>query len=386
MNKKIYSLAMGAMALSFMASCSNDVNNDGPKDPQAEGLPEVVLPKNPDLVISSNGVALAGTRALEGATRSTVKYENDEVEINLAIQDVHYLPNGVQKYDFEDLVSHLTMHVRSNTDVEVFIPVPAKFYCDQDDLYIYAERNKEAKYDGYYQKATLKLFGDYKKLVQKVGEADTYVEGTLGETLVSLNIQFLPSGENQQEGIKVWTEGINETVIDYCRWNYGDGLTFDAYNYYNRPNQYTEVANIYKLISIPKLKKELDKSTVTFGTGTYNANNVYGSLVPATTNDGTPEYYINAFTGQYVKGYAPVEEDDDATVEPQEPGSVDLENESEVEDETTETTPVTVLRDCKVKPAQEWFNKAVIGSNGYNKVYLNVKNKAGYTAPAAPED
>lgn len=369
MNKKIYGIAMGAVALSFMASCSNDVNNEV-VNPEGGNLPKVVLPQNPDLVISSNGTTLYGTKAAEGETRATTKYEDDAVEVNLAIQDIHYRHNSNDlKYDFQDLVSHLTMHIRSGVDVEVTLPVPAMYYCDQDDLYIYTDRNEAAEFLSYYQKATLKLQGEYQVLVQEPGKTDRYETKYLGNkeentgVVVALNIEFAPAKDARVNGsddgtITVWTSGVTEDVLAYCQWHYGDGLTFDAYNYYNRANAETTGAEAFETISIENLKNVLDGSTVLFGKG-VNVENAYGTFEPYAPVEGegvlkgtakdAPDYYINAFTGETI--------------------TVD-DTESDTEGATKE-----INRDCVVKvnaPQDAWFYTfPVLGDNGYNRVYVN---------------
>lgn len=147
----------------------------------------------------------------------TVIGDMDEVEINLSIQDTHE--------NWKDLVSHLSIHVRAATDVEVFIPVPVSYYCEADDMAIV-----EKHIDG------LLIHGGPSKTVYNVGGHE-----------VSLNIAF------ENGGIRIWTDGINQEVIDYCYENYGDGITFEVWNYFNETILGTEL-----------LKSYLDRSYVTF--------------------------------------------------------------------------------------------------------------------------
>lgn len=329
MNKKIYGLTMGALALGFMASCSNEVKNE-PVTPDST-LPGMELAKAPDLVISSNNVGLAGNADLLGGSREgTLKYENDEVEINLAINNIHTLPNGEPKYDVEDLVSHLSIHVRSNTDVNVTLPVPAKYYCDQDDLYIYNDRSEGFKYEGSINKATYTLKAGAKYKVMELN-ADKNVKEEVEKTtkediVVTLNIEFLAAVEADDNtategGIRVWTDGITKELIDYCRWTYGDGINFDAFNYYNRANQYT--TGSYAAWTLAGMKEALDLSTIEFTNDTEGYKG--------------PDYYINAFTGDKVKG-------------------------------------TEVLRDCTVAPIAEqavWFYLPTKDQYSDNMVYVN---------------
>lgn len=163
----------------------------------------------------------------------------DEVEINLAVDD----KNG------EYLESHLSIHVRSVTNVEVFIPVPAQYYCDADDMAIVLEHAEDLM----------------------VHAGPTRTEFDINGNLVALNLEFV------EGGIRIWTEGINEDVINYCRETFDDGVTFELWNYFN------------EFITMEELKGYLDKATVRF-------------------LDKCPDLYVNAF------GYENYLEDKDCTV------------------------------------------------------------------------
>lgn len=119
----------------------------------------------------------------------------DHVEVNLSIEDHNYTQTD----------SHLSIHVRSATDVEVFIPVPAKYYCEADDMAIVEKHFEEMMIHG----------------------GPDRVEYNVGGNIVTLNIEF------EEGGIRIWTEGINEAVIEYCREKYDDGITFEVWNYFN---------------------------------------------------------------------------------------------------------------------------------------------------------
>lgn len=156
-----------------------------------------------------------------------VDKHTDEVEVNL------HATNKNRQY----LESHLSIHVRSVTDVEILIPVPAEYYCKADDMAIVLEHKDNFMVHG--------------------GPAKT--EFKIGENIVTLNVAFMP------EGIRIWTDGINEDVINYCRDNYGDGITFEVWNYFN------------DVLSLDELKGYLNQATVKF-------------------LDALPAFYINAFT------------------------------------------------------------------------------------------
>lgn len=162
---------------------------------------------------------------------SNPSVKNDEVEINLALD----------KKNDNLLESHLSIHVRSVTNVEVFIPVPAQYYCAADDMDIVLNHGGEFVHGGPYR-----------------------TEYDINGHIVSLNVEF------ENNGIRIWTEGIDQEVIDYCWDTYKDGITFEIWNYFNDP------ATSLPYISMEDLKAYLDQATVRF-------------------IDKDPEQYINAF-------------------------------------------------------------------------------------------
>lgn len=168
---------------------------------------------------------------------STPAENLQHVEVNLALDG---------KDEDNSLISHLSIHVRHATDVEVFIPVPAAYYCDADDMAIVMEHKEELMKHG----------GPFKTIYN------------VGGNEVSLNVEFTDGG------IRVWSDGITQEVIDYCREQFNDGITFEIWNYFNDPDM--NLADGKLPISTEELKKCLDKATVKF-------------------LDEVPEAYINAF-------------------------------------------------------------------------------------------
>lgn len=134
----------------------------------------------------------------------------DEVEINLSADS--------------DLIAHLSIHVRAVTDVDVFIPIPAEYYCEVDDMAIVQKHYDELMIHG----------------------GPESVEYNINGTVVTMNVEF------KEDGIRVWTEGIDENVIDYCYNTYGDGITFEVWNYLNGTLDRSGLLNL------------LNQSTVTF--------------------------------------------------------------------------------------------------------------------------
>ncbi|MCH5319466.1 MAG: hypothetical protein J1E38_07145 [Paramuribaculum sp.] len=118
----------------------------------------------------------------------------DHVEVNLEVEE-H------QDY----LASHLSIHVRAVTDVEVFIPVKDLYYVAADDMAIV-----EQHLDGY--------------MIHGGPEVTSWL---INGQVVTLTVEF------EENGIRVTTDGINDKVIDYLKEEIGDGLTFEVWNYYN---------------------------------------------------------------------------------------------------------------------------------------------------------
>lgn len=168
----------------------------------------------------------------------------DEVEVNLHGTD----KNG------EYLESHLSIHVRAATDVEIFIPVPNTAYLDADDMAIVMKHEpNHMKHGGPYE------------VEYKLKDSDLTVK---------LTIAF------EEDGIRVTTDGITEEVIEWCgKKCHGDGITFEIWNYFNDS------------IDLDTLKGYLNKATIKF-------------------LDKEPDAYINAFN----KTEEGVINEDDCTV------------------------------------------------------------------------
>ena len=176
----------------------------------------------------------------------------DEVEINLTIEGEG---NSVKQ-------SHLSIHVRAATDVEVFIPCPIEYICPADDMAIVEKHLEEMMKHGGSQ----------------VGGTEGVVEGMVshmyykvGANYIDFTVEFVVAGVPasdgkvfDESGIYVWTKDINEDVINYLQRNYGDGITFELWNYFNDD------------VTFDMLKPYFDRSTVRFV-------------------DKEPDAYINAY-------------------------------------------------------------------------------------------
>ena len=139
-----------------------------------------------------------------------------EVEVNLHAAD----KNG------EYLESHLSVHVRTATDIEIFIPVPAEYYCEKDDMAIVMKHEENhMKHGGPYE------------MTYKLKDSDLEVK---------LFVEYLPAG------IKIWTSGVTQEVIDWCSEKCQDGITFEIWNYYN------------DALDLEGLKEYLNQATIKF--------------------------------------------------------------------------------------------------------------------------
>ena len=172
--------------------------------------------------------------------------KNNHVEVNLDINDQH------EKGDWVE--SHLSIHVRAASDVEVFLPVPVQYYCPADDMMIVSKHDVDYIYEKSEKSVSTQIAG------QTVTLTTTYAE----------------------EGIYVKVAGVNQTVLDYLGTTYGDGLTFEVRNYYSKEaikeiegneGDWTETV---PSITRSDLRDFLNQSTVTFSVG-------------------DPTYYVNAF-------------------------------------------------------------------------------------------
>ena len=181
---------------------------------------------------------------------------HSEVEVNLAINDQHSQYNGIN-----DLVAKLSIHVRHEGDVKIFIPIPADYYLRNDDLVVLNTHNP----------------GEFVH-----GGEPTITDGVVTEQSVTYYIDEKNGGRYPVtlkvtytlEGIYVETIGISDEVFEYCAENYGDGINFEVWLYMNDEADFTKYGNTAK----DGLKHFLDDSTIEFLDGFY------------------PDFYINAFT------------------------------------------------------------------------------------------
>lgn len=282
-----------------LAACSSD--NDTPQEARTVNLApsrasEVAFYSNGNK-LDANGQIVEASKTAKSTpfyiTRADDDKMPDAVEVNFSINERDAYPSNDTK---------LSIHVRSVSDVTVFIPTPAEYYCPADDMQIVM-----AHYDNTVVYST-----------------EEHAEMDVNGNKVKLDITFA------ENGITVKTSGMNRAVQDYLLSRYGDGLTFEVCNYFNTQ---MAVAGGTKEISHQDLKKVLE------GTGS-----AIGTTISFTH---TPEQYAYAYG--LLKGNATAGEKEVVIVEDEEPV----------------TYHVRAL-DCKVVPANaDLFQPAVTDGLGH---------------------
>lgn len=240
-------------------------DNEGDETPDNPGD---VTPDNPG--DGDNSDDNTGNTPGDNDTNNTPVYHNNEVEVNYAILDDHHYSSGIA-----DLVTKLSIHVRYATNVYIKIPIPTKYLVESDDLYIF---NDHA--NGVYGGASL-----------LEENTDTSKEFPIEGHTVTLHVNFIEGDSQHPEGyIYVWTEGINDEVINAC-WEYNqDGLNFEIYNYFQTEkvawNEDDELATVVPASDLNReaLIQAMNASEIEF--------------------ENQPDYYINAFGYKYVNGVA----------------------------------------------------------------------------------
>lgn len=179
-----------------------------------------------------------GNNGNNGSSQTTVT-NNGEVEVNLSIND--------KKSEGDYIATKLSIHVRDTTDAEVFIPVPAEYYITADDMHIVISHHLDLeKYNNILGSTTM----DY----------------TIAGQTVTLVIAY------ELNGIRITTSGINSAVLKSLRAEYGDGLTFEVWNYYKKENGTSELTR-------ETLQSQyLNKSSIAFTTNTGKYINAFGAL------------------------------------------------------------------------------------------------------------
>ena len=166
-----------------------------------------------------------------------------EIEVNLSV--------NAEKSEGDYIATKLSIHVRDTTDVEVFIPATAEYYCQADDVNIVLSHKLNAE---EYNNTTNSASTSYQ----------------IGGQTINITISY------ELAGIRVTTSGINAKVLKSLRETYGDGITFEVWNYYR--NSVT-INNVASDVTRGMLKNEFfDNSTVKFTANPGQYINAFGSI------------------------------------------------------------------------------------------------------------
>ena len=215
-----------------------DQENTGTTPPPSSENPNPQVPQEP--------TPTPPVPSIPEVTPSTpiVTTTKGEIEVNLSLNK--------KKTDGDWIASKLSIHVRANSDVEVFLPVDAQYYCEQDDMNIVLSHKHD---DLLYNNTT------NKEMTWQVA----------GQT-VKLTVSY------EANGIRVKTQGINETVLKELREKYGDGITFEVWNYFKS-----------EAITREQLQPMLNNSTIKFTAVPDRYVNAFGAVY--NYNDGESPVY-----------------------------------------------------------------------------------------------
>lgn len=244
-----------------ISSCSSDSDTPDEQKPQTMNLApqrasEVTFYSNGNKLDANGRVAQAAKSAKYAPsyiTRAEGDNElSDSVEVNLSVAEHKDNVNEAK----------LSIHVRSTSDVTVFIPTSAKYYCPLKDMAIVQSHKENAE----------------------VYSTEEHAEINIDGNKVELSITFA------ENGITVTTKGMNATVQSTLYKAYGDGLTFEVRNYFN--TEVLEADNSTTKLTKNGLKSILDGNTTVSFTHTPN---YYGSaygLLDGNAENGEKEVYI----------------------------------------------------------------------------------------------
>lgn len=198
---------------------------------------------------------------------------NDEVEVNLAINDVHLDKNGERKYESSDLWTKLSIHVRKGTNVEIHIPVSQAYVVESDDFAI-VQKHLE----------TLASYSEDDKTGSQIINDNIHsMNYEINGKTVTLTVTFAP------EAIIVTTSGIDQDLIDYLMEQNGDGINFEVWLYFQTETwQYVENVDDNGVITGSQ------STTAKEGVSREDLRNkLNGSSIEF--NGPAPKYYINAW-------------------------------------------------------------------------------------------
>ena len=267
----------------WFTACQNDVAriDDITKYYLSEGgvvAPDAVIWSGSQTFTNSfkdNKSVSSNSRAFSDESRaSNENNRKNEVEAHLYVQN-NSLMNGSTKYEISDITSILSLYVRYPNDVEIILPVPEEIFLDKNTV-----SGEGSQTNSAYQ-----------------GEKVSYFN-LIGENTVALHIEYVSArqddltspvklegyGEFNGGYIHIFTAGIDENVLNYCRDYYDDGLNFKVYNFYHRGNQ--NASNNGANIDKTGLKKHfLDRALINFDWQTTDI-----------ASKNYPDQYVNAIS------------------------------------------------------------------------------------------
>lgn len=246
-----------------LAACSSE--NDTPQTPEQKTVnlapsraSEVMFYSNGNKLDANGQIAEAAKSAKYAPFYATRAALPDSVEVNLSVTEHKDNANETK----------LAIHVRSTSDVTVFIPTSAKYYCPAEEMAIVQSHKYNAEVYGTEEHAEISIDGNK----------------------VELNIAFA------ENGITVTTSGMNAAVQDYLYKEYGDGLTFEIHNYFNA--EMLEADNSTTTLTEEGLKAVLDgKTTISFTHTPKHYASAYGLL----EGNGEKEVYIRDKEGNIIE-------------------------------------------------------------------------------------
>lgn len=246
-----------------LAACSSD--NDTPQTPETKTV-KLAPSRASEVMFFSNGNKLDANGQIAEATKSvnhapfyaTRAALPDSVEVNLSVTEHKDNANETK----------LSIHVRSTSDVTVFIPTAAKYYCPLEEMAIVQSHKYNAEVYGTEEHAEINIDGNK----------------------VELNIAFA------ENGITVTTSGMNSAVQSYLYKKYGDGLTFEIHNYFNA--NVLEADNSTSTLTDEGLKSLLDGTTTISFTHTPE---YYASAYGLLEGNGEKEVYIRNEKGDIIE-------------------------------------------------------------------------------------
>lgn len=159
---------------------------------------------------------------------------NGSVEVNFSINERQYESNETK----------LSIHVRDTTDVTIFIPTTADYYCPVDDMLIVQKHD-----------------------IAQVYNTTSSVDMNINGNTVTLTTTY------SKDGITITTNGINADVLKYLRTTYGDGLTFEINSYF--ATKRLDASGNEVAVTRDELQAMLNRTTISF--------------------TRTPMFYLNAF-------------------------------------------------------------------------------------------